>query len=472
MKAKFLLLYVVSILIIGLAGGVYWWISRPQVIMFSDDSKVILLGVDYGRHHVVPGGKLPPAPARVSTPAGRGGDRGFGGFGAAARPGNGSFNTPTDTLVAWVRTKYDYSPNQYHGFQFYVYDPAGAACGMISTRNVSGNQQGDDILAIQLDAFPRRTGKLYLRAQESYSGGQEVADGKFRISNPAAKKSYAKWTPEPLPIKQQQDDLSVTLTKLAAGVDMPYQRNQDNPDDAMNKAVQVTFHVEQGGKPVSFWEPTTVATTDATGNRVMTGVNPSQSQDGDKTVTYQYGLWPDEPAWKLSVEFQQKSGFTTNDEWTVRNIPVQPGSQQEMWNYGNQNSRMKPAFAEADLNGHHLKVFPAMLGTNVPPNSQPQGMLTVQIEPALTGGGMPMINGAPAGDGMHITLVSLVDDQGGDLGSWDYGTSTTSSGNTSSSTRRYALRDMVGVTNVNLTIALTKSHFFEFTAKPTSPENP
>ena len=49
--------------------------------------------------------------------------------------------------------------------------------------------------------------------------------------------------------KQTDGDLAMTLTKLVAGADMPYQRNQDNPDDAMNKGVQVAFHVERNGKP-------------------------------------------------------------------------------------------------------------------------------------------------------------------------------------------------------------------------------
>src|ERR1035438_1133959 len=120
---------------------------------------------------------------------------------------------------------------------------------------MNGNQRGDDILAVQFDSFPRREGKLYLRVQENYSGGQEVADEKFVISNPAARKSFEKWTPEPLPATTKADDLTVTLTKLVSGAAMSYQRNQDDADDAMNKRVQVAYQVERAGKHVTNCRP-------------------------------------------------------------------------------------------------------------------------------------------------------------------------------------------------------------------------
>ena len=285
MKIKILLLSVAIIFAVGIAGGVYWWLSRPQVITFSDDSKLTLLGADYGKRHAVPGGKLPKVTARPTTPS-----TGARGTALVVRTGNGSFQTANDALVVWVRAKYDNTPNQSnqptywfltsqsHNFQFYVYDKAGTACAYGSSRNMSATQRGDDILAIQFDAFPRREGKLYLRAQESGSGGQEMADEKFIVSNPAAKKSFEKWTADPLPSTKEVDGLAVTLTKLVSGAAMPYQRNQDDPDDAMNKGVQVAYHVERAGKRVTNWQPATVETTDATGNRTAMNYGPNGNQ--------------------------------------------------------------------------------------------------------------------------------------------------------------------------------------------------
>ena len=169
-------------------------------------------------------------------------------------------------------------------------------------------------------------------------------------------------------------------------------------------------------------------------------------------ATYQWGLWPDEPAWKVRFEFSQQSDFSPAELWTVQNIPVQPGRQQDFWNYNNRRNNTNSAFAEADLNGFHLKIFPAKQFTDVPPNSQPQGGLTIQANPAL-----------PAG--MRLTLAKLTDDQTNDIGNWDSG--TFGSGN--STTCRYGLRELAGATNLNLTIALHKSRFVEFTVKPAKP---
>ena len=494
MKMKILLLSVAIVFAIGLAAGAYWWLSRPQVITFSDDSKLTLLGAEYGKRHAVPGHKLPPAPARTGAATG----------GAARRGGSSSFNTPGDTLVVWVRAKYDYTPNQpnqFHNFQFYVYDPAGTACAYGSSRNVSGNQRGDDVLAVQFDAFPRREGKLYLRVQENYSSGQEMADEKFVISNPAAKKSFEKWIPEPLPVTTKDDDLSVTLTKLVAGANMSYQRNQDNPDDAMNKAVQVAYHVERAGKPVANWQPVSVETTDATGNRTAMNYGPNGNQvqwNGDEgTFTYQYGLWPDEPAWKVRMEMTQNSDFSTGEQWTAQNIPVVLGNQQSFNGMagvrviarggfvtmpanppggGNPGAAPTPC-AEADLGGHHIKVFQAVQFTNMPPNYPQQGGLIIQIQPALMNNGMRIINGANgtqmADDGLRLTLAKVTDGQGGEITSMNSGGGTTGMGGAnSSSTHRFTFRDLAGVTNINATIALHKNRLFEFTVKPEKAATP
>ena len=428
-EAKILLWSAVSILIIGLVAGAFWWLRRPQVIIFSDDAKVTLLAVEYGKHHAQPAVKAP------ATTAGR----------PAAR-GRGSFTTPNDALVLWVRQEYD-AKESYHNFQYYAYDKAGTACVQTYGRNYGGGRHGNEIVAVQLDAFPRRQGKFLVRVQEQGNGGQEMSDQKFVIRNPA-RGSFTQFAAEPLPSTKEDDDVSVTLTKLAAGADMPYQRDQDDADDVANKGVQAVFNVERHGKPVTNWQPVSVETTDATGNHVNGAVSQNNWQDGNDTVIYQYGLWPDEPAWKIKFEFSQQSDFADNELWTVQNIPLQPGRQRDFYNVP-RNSNTNTVIAETELNGIHLKIFPAKQFTDMPPNSQPQGGLIIQTDPA-----------PPAG--MRMTLISLTDDQTNDISYWDNGTYR----NNNVTTYRYALRDVGGATNLNLTIALHKSRFVEFTAKP------
>ena len=486
MKIKFILWGVVIILIIGLAAVAYWWMSRPQVITFSDDAKVTLLKVEYGKRHAAPTAKAAAKPAAKPAAAA-----------PARRGGASSFTTPTDTLVICVRQQYDASNNQYHNFQYYVYDAAETACVQTYGVNYTGNSRGgNEVVGVRLDAFPRRQGKLHVRVQEQGNGGQELSEQKFVVSNPSGGKSFAKWTAEPLPSTKEDGDLSLTLTKLVAGADTPYQRNQDNPDDAMNKGAQVAFHVERAGKQATNWTPVSVETTDATGNRTAVNYGPNGNQvqwNGDEgTFTYQYGLWPDEPAWKVRMEVTQSSDFSSDEQWTAQNIPVVLGSQQSFNSLagargtvvvrggvvrinppagGNPPDAPTPC-SEADLGGHHIKVFPAVQFTNVPPNYPQQGGFIVQIQPALMNNGM-RINGANAtqitDDGLRLTLAKVTDGQGGEITPMNSGGAQFTSnlgGANSYSTYRFTFRYLGGVTNINATIALHKNRSFEFTVKP------
>ncbi len=431
MKTK-ILLSVVFVLVIALAAGAFWWLRRPQVIKFSDDAKLTLLAVEYGKRHTPPAAKVPAASTTART--------------AAARRVNGSFTTTNDTLVLWVRQQYDTGQNQFHSFQYFAYDKAGTACVGISMMRGANGPQGNNIMAVQLDAFPRRQGKFVVRVQEQSNGGQEMSDQKFVIANPVHG-TFANWTAEPLPATQEDNDLSVTLTKLVAGADSPFQRDQDNPDDPVNKGVQATFTVSQNGKPVTNWRPVSIETSDATGNRVNGMVNNNPRQGNDGAVTYQWGLWPDEPAWKLRVGFSEQSGYSDSEVWSVQNIPLEPGRRQDFNNIGRSNTNS--VFAEADLNGVHVKIFPGKLFTDAAVNSRQAGGLQMQITPPL-----------PAG--LQMTIVKLTDDQGEDV--QRNGSSTSRSA--TSITYGYLFNDLGNTKSLNFTIALHKSHFFEFTVKP------
>jgi hypothetical protein len=436
MKIK-ILLGVAIVLALGVAAGAYWRLSRPQVITFSDDGKVTLLSVEYGKHHA------PPTFKASTTSTNK----------TAARRGNGPFTTTDDTLVVWVQEEYDSQQNHY--FQFYAYDKAGTACAASSTTHyvTAARRTGNDLVGIEFSAFPRRQGKFLVGVQEQSNNGQEMADRKFSISNPA-RGSFPQWTPEPLPATKEDGNLSVTLTKLVFGADTPYNRNQDNADDPVNKGVQAVFQAQWDGKTAANWQPVSVETTDATGNSVSGFCNTQWNGD-ECTTTYQWGLWADEPTWKVKFEFSQQSDFAGNELWTVQNIPVQPGRQQDYYNYP-RAGRASAVVAEADLNGVHLKILPAKQFTDAGQNNYMQGGLMIQADSALP-------------DGLRMTLVSLTDGQTNDVGYFDNGTMKSTTGAATVTTYRYGLRDLAGTTNLNLTIALHKSRFVEFTAKPAKP---
>jgi len=440
MKLKIILISIVTLLIAGAVatGFFYLRMARTQVINFDNGDKLTLLGVDYGKKHVVPGAKTPAATNSTS--------------GAPRRNqrSSTSFTTSEDTLVMWVRIEHD--PQQYPNYQFFIYDKAGIACGEGNRNyfNNMGGQQSNEVFAIQFPAFPRRVGQLAVRVQGYVQGaGQVLADQKFTFANPVTK-SFPTWTAESLPASKEDSGLKVTLDKLTFGAISSYNRDQNNPDDAINKGVTIAYHVEQDGKPVTNWEPVSIITSDATGNRTYGG-SGTQWQDNEGSSTYQWGLWPSEAAWKVRFEFSKKSGYDQSELWSVTNILFQPGLQQDFNNYNYNNNRRRDTntvVAETDLNGIHLKVYPAKQFTDVGPNSQPQGGLTISAKPS-----------PPEGTRMDVIMT---DDQGGNIEFWNQGTW----GNGQGSTYRYGLRDITGLTNFNLSVTMHKSRYFEFTVKP------
>ena len=418
---KIILWSIVALVVVGVAADAFLWLRKPQVIQLDKSTKLTLIGVTYGKHH---------APPKIKI-AGRN-----------ARGGGAQLDSTNDTVVVWIEA--EHKPNQYPNFQLMIYDPANTACTQTYARNQSQVKQGVDLMGFMLDAFPRRDNKMLLRVL-SWNNGQRISKEQFVVSNPA-RGSFAKWTPKPLPDTQSDGDLSVTLTKFIAGVKMPYNRGAGVPaNDPYSKGVQLDFDVQQKGQAITNWRPVRVVTSDATGNSIQGWINDFRQNGQASGYFYQQGLWPDEPAWKLRVEFSRTSGFSDDEIWSVSDVPVKPGTQQDMWNdWG--NSDKKPAFAEATVNGIHLKLFTA-----------------IQYQDQNNGGGESVsfslkADPDPEAQGMRLTVLKATDDLGHDLqnrgASWGGGN------------YQYQYSNARNVKALNLTLVLHKSRFVEFTVKP------
>jgi hypothetical protein len=421
---KIIIWSIVSLLIAAMAVDAYLWLNKPQIIKLADGTKLTLLGVTYGKHHVAP---------KIKAANGR-----------ARSAGGARIDSTNNTIVVWIDA--ETKPNQYPNYQLLVYDKANTACVSAWARAQSQNVNGSMIMGFMLDAYPRWDGKMILRVLSQGNGGQRLAKENFVISNPA-RVSVAKWAAEPLPDTQSDGDLNVTLTRFNYGAPgFNFGGGSTKNNDPMNKAVLAAFQAEQKGVTATNWEPIRIETSDAAGNQAQLRSWSNTRQNGELVMTYQWGLWPDESPWKLRVEFSKQSGFTDDESWTVQNLPVSPGSQQEMWNYNNQNSRTKPAFAETTLNGIHLKIFPAIQFTNqFGGNGDKPGGFRVHADQPL--------------DGMQLRIVKAASDQGRDLQSYN---GSSWGGND----RQFQMQNMRNTQTMTVTLALVKSRFVEFTVKP------
>ena len=423
---KIILWSVVGILIAGIAVAGFLWLRKPQIITLSDGTKLTLLGVEYGKHHKYP---------TVKTSGRRTGG------------GQSSFDTTNDTLVVWILQ--EHKGAQRYGWQALVHDRAETASAQNWAMNSRQIAQGREISAIQLDAFPRRDSKFFMRVMSYGNGAQHLSKEQFVISNPASGKTFPTWTPDPLPDTQSDGDLDVTLNKLVADAPSPYTGNGISKNDPASKCVQIDFDVQQKGRSATNWSPVQVETTDATGNYVKGWINDYR-QNGEKDgYFYQPGLWPNEPAWKVRLEFSRNSGFSDDELWSVTNVPVRP-SERDAWSSYSGNPRnsgeTSAPFAETTINGIHLKMFQALQYTSQMRNGKVVGIF-FKTDPDVESAGMRM------------TPLTVTDGDGRELknqgASWGGGNFL------------YEFPEAHNLESVNITIALHKSRFVEFTVKPT-----
>ena len=422
---KIILGCILLAVVAGLAVDGYLWMRRPQVIVMSDGTKVTYLGCSYGRHHVPPRVKLP---------------------GGGYRRANISIDSTNDTLVVWMEAQT--KPNQWPNYNLLVYDLAHTACVSTWTRNSSQVRNGVQLQGFELDAYPRWDRKLALRLMSWGAGGQRTSKEQIVISNPARRGPFEKWTPEAIPVTHSDGDLDVTLTKLTYGV-RGFGGGNIPPNDPAKKAVATVFHTVQNGVVVTNWQPVRIETSDASGNTVANSSwSNSRESNGDADMNYQWGLWPEQTPWKLRVEMSRTSGFNDNELWTVQQVPLNRGSQQDLWNYANRNSRADTPFAETTLNGIHLKLYPAVLFTD-----QNWG-------DGRNHGGFRVF-ADPEPEGIRMTILKVTDEQGRPLEYWD--------GGSGGGNYTFQLPNLRNTKSLNLTVALHKSRFVEFTVNPEKP---
>lgn len=429
MNKKILLWFVIVILLAG-AAGAYWWTSRPQVIVLNDGTRLTLLAVTYGKHHKAPETKINGRKMRKQT-----------------------LDTPEESLCLWIDQKH--KRNNWPNYQMMVFDVDNTGCagqGQMSYGNSPNDTE--QVVGIAFDAFPRRGRKVVFRAMSWGPGGQKVSTNAFVVSNPARGQHFETWTPSALPLTQEDGDLSVTLKSLEIAPNLFNYGSSRKLKDAMHIGVIADFHVEQNGQPATNWEPVDIQTYDATGNHTRTW-SQGREEDGDDTIMrYQWGLWPNEPAWKIRVEMSRQSGYLPDEVWTVNDVPLKPGDMNDMWN---QDRRGKP-FAEKTVGDTKLSIYPGVLLSDDQKN-----MYGGQMDAIVLIGTKPDFNADSFygnSKGMRMNLANVTNDKGKKLESqsWGWG----------GGEYHYAIKKLAGSKTISITVALHRSRFFEFTAKPSN----
>ena len=177
-----------------------------------------------------------------------------------------------------------------------------------------------EIEVITVTAFPRRGQSVILRL---FGKCGEEDLGEFIAPNPTPG-PHPIWTPESLPIKKQDGNLTFLLTGLTTGSDYMGRRIKL----AETPLTRASFRITENGKLTKDWAPVQIVISDATGN-LLTHEIPSPLKDeshyknGEAVINFNKMLCADE-TWKLRVEFTQTPGsqFPADQLWALRGLGI------------------------------------------------------------------------------------------------------------------------------------------------------
>jgi hypothetical protein len=204
-----------------------------------------------------------------------------------------------------------------------VFDDQGDSFDACWGANTLG-MPGETVHGWQVRALPRRNRKLGLRFLAGTPQGGWTNAAEFQIPNPLFA-SYPQWTPEPCPATKADGNLSVTLMEFQSGARMSGRRGEGDQAIAPRKT-RLVFSFADDGKPSQDLRVQKLTISDATGNHwapYLDFVNQDFNWATNGTVEFYGALWPGESAWSLDLEAVRSRGFRSEELWEVT-LPLPP----------------------------------------------------------------------------------------------------------------------------------------------------
>ena len=302
--ARTLLLFV----LLALADLVHAQATPPanQSATLADSIVVTLEGVTYGKERRFFGMSLEPSPGQADA----------------------ALDT-RDAIILWISTgRPPTAPIARSGLQpgaARIYDDAGKECVAcelgVTTRFLPNYRH-----AIMLYAWPRRSSEFVVEISYSIDP-RHPSTAKFRVRNPQVLKTPP-FPSNPTPITRQDKDLEVTLDGLHQ---MPPLMFFSGPPERMERRIRgqklhtaTSFQYKYHGQITKEWQPTDAVILDSVGSPYECTVG-SIYQPFPYPLTY-YRSDSDEPL-KLGVWFQRTANaeFAPEETVTLNNLPMRLG---------------------------------------------------------------------------------------------------------------------------------------------------
>jgi len=408
-----------------LAVTVWWALRTPpgRRLTLADGRVLTLAGVSYGtEHRFVHGSPFARTLAPILPPAWR----------TKLGLKTAFLKRDRPTLMVWVMWRGgDASPRELTDAS--VLDDRGIECEPIrsqATLYLYDQPQGA-IRGWEFAHFPRRAERIALRLYTRGAAYNPDRLAEFQVPNPAPRR-YAEWKASPLPITARSGAWAFALAQFTTGEPIP---DRDKPARGwIAPWTSATFQVASNGQPSRAWTVAGVELTDATGNTAHAYRSAASSLEGQPVFGLSAALWPDEPAWKLRVEFSRIADFAPDERVSLPPIPVPEPDTHSLIH--TQMTVQGATFSGKLL--AHLAV-PASIG-----NIRARAELVVSLVPV---------------EGLRLRLVRAADDRGRELRHLPGYAETSGAHN-------FWLELPADARTLDLTFAVTRSRFLEFVARP------
>ena len=407
------------------------WSRSPRRVVLPDGSTLTLKSVSFGTNHYAPPAFRNFLLRQVPS-----------GLAAKLRLDRPQLLvTPTPHLTTWWEWRNRVTDREP---LIFMVDDAGALGPAGGILPVSGDRA---MYAVIWKSFPRRAETLRLRVYQTSATRDPKPFAELRLGNPI-RRSFAQWSPEPLPNSRRLDDLEFSLV----GFQIEMTRGLPGFDwcESPQPRATLAFHITCGGRVDQSWRTDGFVLSDATGNEIgLPGEPPwvadpqteswfprGEAVGGKWVVSFLWPLWLDEPAYRLRVEFvrQPDAPFPPEDVLEVKAVPVPAADGISMINVG------------TNLHGFEVKPL-ALVGEHATlPGREHDvfGQTTLEVE-------VP-----PLPDGLRFDVVQVTDDQG------QRAVPMAGAGSQS-----YGFRIPEGARMVDLKVAVSNRRVVEFLVKPT-----
>ena len=309
----------VTLLAVVLAGAILWLVvaSRPRSVEFADGRRVAIAAVTYGTNHVFIDGTLLGKLARPFVSRARAYQWGLRVYQQI---------TPQPSLFVWTRWSWK-GTNSAPRFAS-IRDEHGLESEPESIL-VASSFLGTDgaVLGWKTDNFPRTERGFTLRFYERDLSYRPSLAGEIQVASPVKKR--AGLPPASLaPVTRRNAGVEFTLVSLRTGERPPEALTNRYFFEVIHRSfiarpTMAWFEVRENGLLSTNWTIRGVEVTSDSGNRfsIPSPLRVEESA-GRLGIAFAQIFWPDEPAWKIRVEFARSKIFPTNRSWTIPNIPA------------------------------------------------------------------------------------------------------------------------------------------------------